>query len=131
LKEPSAAAKHISYFFVGIVFVLIALSFISLYQAVETYNKYKTADFINMVFSIGAIILSAYLLIQMRKQPMSLGFEQTKVYTVLRCSNCDYKNIREFQNGDYVLKKAELCPKCNNQTFISTIYREATEEEKK
>jgi len=131
LEKPSNAAKHISYFFIGIVFVLIALSFISLYQAVETYMKYKTADFTNMVFSVSAIMLSAYLLVQMRKQPMKLGFEQTKVYATIQCSSCDYKNTREFQNGDFILKKAESCPKCNTQTFISSIKRESTEEEKK
>ena len=131
MEEPSTAVKHISYFFVGIVFVLIALSFISLYQAVQTYMNYKTADFTNLVFSVSAIILSAYLLIQMRKQPMKTGFEQSKVHTTIQCSNCDYKKTREFQNGDFILKKDESCPKCNTQTFISSIYREPTEEEKK
>jgi len=67
---------------------------------------------------------------QSRRKPLRLGFEPTKVFTTIQCSNCDFKNTREFQNGDYVLKKAESCPKCNIQTFISSIYREATDEEK-
>ena len=131
VEEPASAAKRISYFFIVIVFVLLALSFISLYQAVETYMKYKTADFTTLVLSVGAITLSAYLLMQMRKQPMKLGFEPLKVFTTVQCSNCDFKNTREFQNGDFVLKKAEACPKCKTPTFVSSIYREATEEEKK
>jgi hypothetical protein len=130
MDEPASAAKKISYFFVAIIFILLALSFISLYQAAETYMNYKTADYTTLILSVGAITLSAYLLIQMRKQPMKLGFEPLKVFTAVQCPNCDFKNTREFRNGDFVLKKVEACPKCNTLTFVSSIYREATEEEK-
>jgi hypothetical protein len=131
VKETASAAKRVSYFFIAIIFVLFTLSFISLFQAFETYRKTGATDYITVTLSASAIALSSYLAIQARQKPMKLGFEPLKVFTTVQCSNCDHKNTREFQNGDFILKKVELCPKCNIPTFISSIYREATAEEEK
>jgi hypothetical protein len=131
MEQPSSAAKKMPYFFVAIVFVLLALSFISLYQTFESFLKTGAADYLTIILSVSAIALSSYMVAQMRRKPLKLGFEPFKVFTTVQCSNCDFKNTREFQSGDFILKKAELCPKCSIPTFVSSIYREATEEEKK
>jgi hypothetical protein len=52
-----------------------------------------------------------------------------QVFTTTKCSSCDFKNVRGFQNGEYILKAIEACPKCNSHMFISSIYGE-TEEKK-
>ncbi len=41
---------------------------------------------------------------------------------------CGFKNIREFERGDYIFKEVEECPKCEEKMMISSIYREAEEE---
>lgn len=127
----SATAKKISFFFVAIVSVLLILSFISLYQAVETYRTTGSPDYITVLMSASAITLSFYMVLQLRRKPLKLGFEVPKVITTVQCTSCDFTNTREFQGGDYILKQAEPCPKCNSSTFVSSIYREPepTEEE--
>ena len=131
VKETASAAKRVSYFFIAIIFVLFTLSFISLFQAFETYRKTGVTDYVTVVLSGSAIALSSYLAIQARQKPMKLGFDPQKVFTTIQCSKCDFKNTREFQSGDFILKKVETCPKCNVLTFISSIYREAAAEEDK
>jgi len=41
-----------------------------------------------------------------------------KVITELRCRGCDYKEVRDFKRGDYILKKGEKCPKCSGDLYI-------------
>lgn len=47
-----------------------------------------------------------------------------KVISVTECEKCGLKSLREFREHDYVLKKAEKCPKCKRSMFISSIYLE-------
>ena len=129
MSQPANAAKRISFFFIAVISVLLILSFISLYQAVETYRRTGSADPMIITLSVGAIALSSYMLLQTRRKPLKLGFETPKVFAAVQCTSCDFTNIREFQTGDYILKEAEPCPKCNGPSFISSIYRKAEEKE--
>ena len=45
-----------------------------------------------------------------------------RTITVLQCEKCDYKEEREFQVGDYVLKRVGECVKCKGPLYISMIY---------
>jgi len=43
--------------------------------------------------------------------------------TEIRCNECDFKEIRDFKKGDYVLKSAEdACPKCQKGMTIEGVY---------
>lgn len=66
---------------------------------------------------------------------MSMGFalitagkpkeEKTPPPTVteIRCNDCDFKEIRDFKKGDYILKGVEeVCPKCQNGMTIEGVY---------
>jgi len=131
MSETTPKVNRISFFFIAVISMLLVLSFISLYQVVETYRNTGSLDSITIMLSASAIALSAYMLLQMRRKPLKLGFEMPKVFTTIQCSSCDFKNVREFQKGDYILKKLEPCPKCNGSMFISSIYREVDEKEEK
>jgi len=131
MSETTPKVNRISFFFIAVISMLLVLSFISLYQVVETYRNTGSLDSITIMLSASAIALSAYMLLQMRRKPLKLGFEMPKVFTTIQCSSCDFKNVREFQKGDYILKKMEPCPKCNGSMFISSIYREVDEKEEK
>ncbi len=51
--------------------------------------------------------------------------------TEIRCNSCDFKEIRDFQKGDYVLKAVDAtCPKCQGSMTIEGVYivREETED---
>ena len=129
MNETQTVAKRVPFFFIAVISVLLVLSFISLYQVVETYRRTGSPDFLTVTLSFGAIALSSYMLLQTRRKTLKLGFEMPKVFTMVQCSRCDFKNAREFQKGDYILKTAEACPKCNSPSFIASIYREAEEKE--
>lgn len=52
--------------------------------------------------------------------------------TEIRCSSpdCDFKEIRDFEEGDYVLKVLDKgCPKCEAEMVIEGIYVVREEEE--
>ncbi len=43
--------------------------------------------------------------------------------TEIRCNSCDFKEIRDFQKGDYILKAVETtCPKCQSAMTIEGVY---------
>ncbi|MFX1482874.1 MAG: hypothetical protein ACFFCP_06765 [Promethearchaeota archaeon] len=43
--------------------------------------------------------------------------------TEIRCNSCDFKEIRDFKKGDYVLKSVEAaCPKCQSAMTIEGVY---------
>ncbi|MFW9919158.1 MAG: hypothetical protein ACFFED_06145 [Candidatus Thorarchaeota archaeon] len=45
--------------------------------------------------------------------------------TEIHCDNpeCDFKEIRQFESGDYVLKPVDVkCPKCSSKMTIQGVY---------
>ena len=43
--------------------------------------------------------------------------------TEIRCNDCDFKEIRDFKKGDYILKPVEdQCPKCQTGMTIEGVY---------
>jgi len=131
MKKGSNKIRRTSFFLLAIVTVLIILSLVTIVQVFKTYSDTGYTDFLALGLSASAISLSVYMALQMRREPLKLGFEQPKVSTVIRCSKCGFETTREFKKGDYVLKEAESCPKCKNPTFIYMIFRETEEKKKK
>jgi len=130
MNETQSPTKKISFFFIVVISVMLVLSIMALYQAFETYRRNGNADLGSILLGVSAIALSSYMLVNMRRKPLKLGFEMPKVLTNIQCTKCDFKNAREFQGGDYVLKEVGSCPKCNNSMIISSIYKEVKEKEK-
>ncbi|MCI2415066.1 MAG: hypothetical protein MPF33_07505 [Candidatus Aramenus sp.] len=66
---------------------------------------------------------------------MAMGFEsskeQLKIKTEIRCMTCDYKIVRDFQQGDFVPKIVGQCPKDGGQLYIAGIYAENTTQNQK
>lgn len=131
MNKGSKKMRRSSFYLMTIVAVLIILSFITLFQTFKMYTEKGYTDFLALLLSASAIVFSVYMILQMRMKPLKLGFEQPKVSTMIRCSNCDFETIREFKEGDYILKEAESCPKCKGPTFIYMIFRETEEKKKK
>lgn len=54
--------------------------------------------------------------------------------TEIRCDNknCDFKEIRNFEKGDYILKPlTPRCPKCSSSMTIQGVYMVKEEEKEK
>ncbi|MEQ9714443.1 MAG: hypothetical protein ABGF52_02770 [Candidatus Asgardarchaeum sp.] len=46
-----------------------------------------------------------------------------KIEVLVKCTNCEYKEIRKYERGYYVFKQLEKCPSCKNgQLYIHSIY---------
>jgi hypothetical protein len=70
------------------------------------------------------------MVIQVRQQVRKFSFKTLPVVTTIVCSECDLKNIRDFERGDYILKNLGKCTKCDGSLTISAIYREVSEKKK-
>jgi hypothetical protein len=132
-NQTSAATKKISTYVMSIVLIVITLSIVSLFLAGEAYFMEKDALAASLLAIIGLIALtsSVFLLYQSRRQSVSMKIEISKVMTTIECKKCGFKNIREFQRGDYVYKELDACQKCpDTKQLITAIYKEVKEKEK-
>jgi len=132
--QTTSAGNKISNYLMMIVLVVLALSLVALFVAVQTYidGDQLTA----LIFAgIGSISLAMclFLLYQSRKQAAQVKTDIPKVMTTIECQNkaCASKTVREFQRGDYVFKDLdEACSKCSGKQMITAIYKEVKEKEK-
>jgi hypothetical protein len=112
--------------------LVLALAFI--YMGLQAYLGDKFEDgSLNLALGMALLAISTYLLFQTKKRPLKQGLEIQPVNTTVSCQKCGFKNIREFQRGDYVFKEMdEPCPKCNEKTLsINAIFREVKEKTKR
>lgn len=137
-RSSSSVTGKISTYLMAIVFIVLALSIVALFVAVETYFTDQTANgqLTALIFAgIGVIALSMclFLLYQSRKQAAEVKIDVPKVMTTIECQNkgCGNKTVRDFQRGDYVFKDTDVsCGKCGGKQMISAIYKEVKEKEK-
>lgn len=134
MSETTSAAPtaRISSFMIMVVFVTLALSFAALIFAVSLFqdpNSLESAWVLLLLGFLGAAI-STYVLFQARRRLSQLKIVIPPVTTTIECRKCSFKNVREFQRGDYVFKELEPCQKCDEKMLITSIYREVKEKEK-
>ncbi len=125
--------RKVSAFYLLMILILFILSLSALYFAVPSIIN-QSEDFNSYYFlaiGFGGLALSAYMLLQARGKPMRVTLEMPKVLTTLECPKCDFKNIRDFQRGDYIFKETGPCQKCDDKMTITAIYREAKKKEQK
>ena len=120
-SKTEISRKRISYLLLAIILVTFALSAVALYQAItdESYSL--------LLIGGSGFAISAYMLFQTRRKTMHLEIREQPVITTIACKKCGFKNIRDFQRGDYVFKEADSCPKCNEKMSVTSIYREVEE----
>lgn len=94
-----------------------------------------TTDALSLVWSfIGMFVMATgFALLTAGRQQKEVKPPPPTV-TEIRCNSCDFKEIRDFQKGDYVLKAVEAtCPKCQGSMTIEGVYivREEPDEKDK
>ncbi len=133
--EPSnPATKKISPFLLVIVMITLVLALAFIYMGLQAYLGDKFEDgSLNLALGMALLAISTYLLFQTKKRPLKQGLEIQPVNTTVSCQKCGFKNIREFQRGDYVFKQiGDPCPKCSEKTLsISAVFREVKEKTKR
>ncbi|MDH4221406.1 MAG: hypothetical protein OEV19_01540 [Candidatus Bathyarchaeota archaeon] len=126
--EPPKA--NISLFSVVMVLITVVLSVIALFMGFATYKSQDPSAQIYMLIGFIGLAISAYLLLQTKRRTLREAFEMPQVVTTILCQKCGFKNIRDFERGDYIFKETEPCPKCSDNMMITSIYREVKEKEK-
>jgi len=133
MEANVAMARRISPFLLAILMITLVLSLASIYEGIDAYTKNDPASG-SLYLTMGAItlIVSTYLWFQTRQRMLKLSMAIQPINTTLECQKCGFKNVREFQRGDYVFKHIEdQCPKCNEKTMtVGSIFREVKEKEK-
>ena len=133
-QTKASASNKISTYLTLIVLVVLALSVVSLFVAVDTYlaNDLIAAGLFAGIGAI-AMAMSIFLLYQSRRQATEVKLDIPKVMTTIECKNkgCANKTIREFQRGDYIFKDVDVaCGKCGGKQMVTAIYKEVKEKEK-
>jgi len=129
MGEVDSSQKRISTILFLIIFVALGLSVVAFSLAVVTYESEQFISFVLIGFM--GVALLTYILLQTRKRAFRLPIQAQRVATTILCQKCGFKNIRDFERGDYVFKETEECPKCNKKMTIASIYREVEEKGKK
>ena len=128
-KQPT---RRISSLYLVIILVTLVLSVSALFYGVDAYTRNQqsvSAGYFMLIGFIG-LALSAYMLLQTKRRPLQAALKMPRVITTILCQKCGFKNIRDFQRGDYIFKEMEVCPKCDDKMMIFSIYREVKEKEK-
>lgn len=138
MEASVSMARRISPFLLAIIMITVVLSLAVIYYGIDAYTKENstatdrlTGNYF-LIMGVATLAISTYLLLQTRRRMLKLSMAIQPINTTLECQKCGFKNIREFQRGDYVFKQTEdQCPKCNEKTMaIGSIFREVKEKEK-
>jgi len=125
MSDETKSTKRASLASFAILLIALALSFVAFNLAM---NAYITGDFTQgtylLMMGVIGLSLSAYMLLQTRSRVPRSIFEPLRVSTTIACKKCGFKNVRDFQRGDYIFKEGDACPKCGEGTMITSIYRE-------
>jgi len=133
METTVPVAKRASPFLLAIIMITLVLSLMSIYQGIDAYTQDKPeSGSLFLTMGVTTLAISTYLLFQTKKRVLKLTMEIPPLTTTLECEKCGFKNVRDFQRGDYVFKQLEeQCPKCNEKAMsIGSIFREIKEKEK-
>lgn len=131
--ETTTPATKIPSLFLIVILITLVLSIVSLYLAMEAFASQHEihAGYFLMMGFVG-LGVSLYMLLQVKARTLKIPLETEPMITTIRCRNCGFKNVREFQRGDFIFKELdETCPKCNVKMVIASIYREVKEKRQK
>jgi len=126
-------ARRVSPLLLTVLMIILVLSLASIYEGINYYMENDSASgSLYLTVGVTFLAISTYILFQTRQRVLRLGAAMQPLNTTLECQKCGFKNIRDFQQGDYVFKRTEdQCPKCNEKTMsIGAIFREVKEKEK-
>ena len=128
--QATAPTARISTFLLLVVFLTLALSFVALIFGATVIEQNTEASWVLLLLGFLGVSLSTYVLFQTRRRLSKLKIVLPPVVTTIECKKCGFKNVREFQRGDFIFKEGEPCQKCNDKMLITAIYREVKEKEK-
>ena len=123
-KEPKAT------FAVVLLIIIASLAIFFLLSGISEYS----GDFLGgpmTSLALGALGIIFVLLMFLRFMgKMSIPPPRITL-TMLKCTKCAFKSIRDFQLGDYIPKPMGTCPSCGGPFVVEAIYMEEGPSRKK
>jgi hypothetical protein len=133
MTTPATMARKFSHIQLAIILIPLLLALILIFLGLNDTLGGRTEEG-SLYLSMGMLVLafSTYWLFQTRRRILRImSSEIQPLSTTLQCQKCGFKNVREFQRGDFVFKQTDqACPKDNEKMMISAIYRELKEKQK-
>lgn len=123
----AGSAKRFSSIVLIVIIVVLAISLTALYQAYDLFMANDPTMGYYLLVGFVGLALSTYMLFQTRRHAQRFTLESQPVLTTVICGKCGFKNVRNFERGDYILKDLGKCTKCEGTTIVSAIYREIKE----
>lgn len=132
MSETAPSTRKFSLFFLAIVFITLALAIAAFFQAFDAYSvgQVENGHFFVLI-GVSGLALSTYMVFQTRRRALRLTFRPPRIATTILCQKCGFKNIRDFERGDFIFRETEECPKCKEKTKITSIFREVKEKKKR
>jgi hypothetical protein len=108
---------------VGLISKLIGIALAAVGFVLLFFGMNDPASSLSFVYSImGLIVMSIGFALLTSGKPKEEKLPPPTV-TEIRCNDCDFKEIRDFKKGDYILKSVEeACPKCQTGMTIEGVY---------
>lgn len=119
---------------VTVRFILsLILAFVALYSLLALLTGYDFIQQKRLDDATGSVYLSVafvtFLLVVFNlvrtRRGFGLAAPPSKVLSIVKCTQCTFKQIKNFAIGDYVSKAEGKCSQCGNQSlFVSGIFAE-------
>lgn len=107
----------------GLAIIFLTLSLIS--PALTRGLRSKGIQWLFLFLALIFLMLHAILLSMYTRRREE---EKIAIKTIIKCTKCNYTCIRDFSEGDYVLKVVGKC-KCGGNLFISAIFNDVESKE--
>jgi len=104
--------------------LLVIIGVLSAFFIIRGFDAYIGGQFANSMgyFLLGLFGVS-FILLMVNRFAGKFGVIPPRVtLTLLQCTSCAFKSIRNFQLGDYIPKPMGACPSCGGPFIIEAIY---------
>jgi hypothetical protein len=97
----------------------------ALYGLVQSGTGSPIIELLYLAVATLALGFVAFSMMRIRRNYALLNPAPNRVYEIVRCPQCSFKQVKNFTIGDYVTKSMGLCTQCNTANlFIDGIYGE-------
>ncbi len=109
-----------------IAFILVAVGLVTLNLGLGSLYSGDLPTAI-LFFSVTVVSLGfvSFSVLRVRRGYSIPYLSHSKILSVVLCSQCSFKQMKNFALGDYVFKQEGKCSQCGNSTlFINGIFSE-------
>ena len=110
----------------ALALAMVIIGVVALNLGIGALNDNDTASAL-LWFSVVIVTLGfvSFSIVRVRRGFALMPLSSTKMLSVVACTSCNFKQMKNFTLGDFVSKQEGKCTQCGNPTlFISGIFSE-------